>query len=80
MVLNLVPKETTLALQNQQLATLNALTGSKFIMRHLQQRVRSSDVMVLILSYLEPENFMIFEKLSKKFFNEHLPSTIQARK
>lgn len=34
----------------------------------------------MILSYLEPECFMKFEKLSKKFYTDHLPSTIQERK
>lgn len=36
--------------------------------------------MVMILNYLVPETFMKFEKLSKKFYYEHLPSVIQASK
>jgi len=47
---------------------------------HLQSRIRNSGVMVMILNYLEPESFMRFEKLSKKFYYDHLPSVIQDRK
>jgi hypothetical protein len=53
-VKDLVPSEIILKQEKQKLETLDALTGSKFVREFLKLKVQCSDVMVVILSFLEP--------------------------
>ena len=76
-VKDLVPMSTILQQEKTKLETLDALTGSKFVKEFLKLKVQRSDVMVIIMSFLEPNCFLIFEKLSKKFYHEHFPRVIE---
>lgn len=59
---------------------MNALTGSRFILRFLQSRIRNSDVMVVLLDMLEPKLLVKLSKLSRKMYFEHLPKVMNKRK
>lgn len=53
-VKDLVPQSIILQQEKTKLETLDALTGSKFVKEFLKLKVQRSDVMVVIMSFLEP--------------------------
>lgn len=67
-------------LKPNELTTLNAITGSKFILRYFQHKIQASDVMIVILTYLEPDEFMKYDHFSKRFYHEYLPSVVENRR